>query len=317
MRRFPKRELTRVDLTRERDLPPSLVAAIEADGGLWYAGDAYTTADDVIQAAGRVGAVALRLDFRDLRLLESMPDLRYLHIRSDGRPPLDPVAGLRQLRALIIYTGALRGDLDPVGFPDLRWLRIGLGGKGGAAALPAIQRGHPGLEWLSLREVKARKATELCAGFPKLRMLRIGFADYLRELGDLAAVTPNLEKLSMHLTPIQSLDGLRGLRGLQTLEVFGGRVRDLAPLGSLTRLRYGFLGVPDVETIEPLRHHPSLRMVALTMAGEPDVSVLASIPGLVAVKRGKNFEQPLPWPDLDSLPMDNPLRVEWSLAMQE
>ena len=317
MRGFPKRELTRVDLTREKNLPPSLVAAIEADGGLWSAGDAYTTADEVIQAAGRVGALALRLDFRDLSLVESMPRLRYLHVRSDGRPSLDPVGGLRQLQALIISTGGLRGALDPLGFSDLRWLRIGLGGKGGARALPAIQRGHPGLEWLSLREVKVRTATELCAGFPRLRALRIGFADYLRELGNLAATTPNLEKLALHLTQIQSLEGVRGLQGLRTLEVFGGRVRDLAPVGSLTGLRYAFLGVPDVESIEPLRHHPSLRMVGLTMAATPDLSVLASIPGLAAVKRGKNFEQPLPWPDLDSLPADHPLRVAWSLAIEE
>jgi hypothetical protein len=195
---YPKLQLTPVDLSADTaGLPPSLTAAMEADGGLWSAGDAYTTADEVVETARRVGALGLRLDFRDLTLLETLPGIRYLHLRSDGRPRLDPVAALPGLRALIIQTSGLRGELDPVGFPDLHWLRIGLGGKGGAAVLPALERGHPRLEWLSLREVKARVATDLCAGFPKLRVLRIGFADHLRELGGLAAVTPSLEKLAL------------------------------------------------------------------------------------------------------------------------
>ena len=183
--------------------------------------------------------------------------------------------------------------------------------------MPAVKRGHQRLEWLALREVKARTVTDLCAGFPSLRVLRIGFADYLRELGDLAAVTPNLEKLALDLTQIRTLEGLADLYRLETLELMGGRVRDLTPLHSLRRLRYASLGLPDLESIEPLRDHPSLRMVSLTMAREPDLSVLASIPGLLAVRRGKGFEHPVPWPDLRELPTEHPLRVEWFRALRE
>ena len=121
----------------------------------------------------------------------------------------------------------MRGELDPVGFPNLHWLGIGLGGKGGPAVLPAIERGHPCLEWLSLREVKARVVTDLSAGFPKLRVLRIGLADHLRELGGLAAVIPNLEKLALEFTQIRTLDGLVGLHRLETLELF---VREAGPM---------------------------------------------------------------------------------------
>jgi hypothetical protein len=316
--RYPQLQLTRVDFTEDSaGLPPSLAAAMEADGGLWSAGDAYTSAIEVVEMARRVGAVALRLDFRDLTLLEALPDIRYLHLRSDGRPRLDPVAALAGLRALIIATRGLRGDLDPLGFPDLHWLRIGLGGKGGAVVLPALERGHPRLEWLALREVKARVVTDVCAGFPQLRVLRIGFADHLRALGGLADATPFLEKLTLELTQIRALDGLAGLHGLNTIELFGGRVKDLTPLRSLGRLRYARLELPDLESIEPLREHPSLRMVSLTMAREPDLPVLASIPGLVAIRRGKGFEQPVPWPDLSELPANHPLRIEWSRAMRE
>jgi hypothetical protein len=165
---------------------------MESDGGLWQASDAYTSADEVVETAQRVGTVALCLDFRDLRLLERLPGIRYLHLRSDGRPELGPIAALTGLRALILETSALRGDLDLVVFPELRWLRIGLGGKGGAAVLRAIQRGHAGLEWLNLNETKARSATDACAGFPNLRVLRIGYADHMREPGGLAVAVPKL-----------------------------------------------------------------------------------------------------------------------------
>jgi hypothetical protein len=314
---LPRIPLRRVDLTVETEgLPPSLIEAIEADGGLWSAGDAYTSADEVVETARQVGAVALRLDFGDLALLERLPGIRYLHVRSDGRPPLDPIAALIGLRALILEPSALRGDLDPLAFADLRWLRIGLGGKGGAAVLPAIQRGHPNLEWLSVDEGKARAATDVCAGFPSLRVLHVGHGD-LRELGDLAAAVPKLEKVALDFTQVRTLDGLAGLQGLETLDLRGGRVRDLTPLRSLRRLRYARLELTDLESLEPLRDHPSLRMVAFAMAQELDLSVLASIAGLKAVRRGKRFERPAPWPKLAELSTDDPLRVEWSRAMAE
>jgi hypothetical protein len=52
-------------------------------------------------------------------------------------------------------------------------------------------------------------------------------------------------------------------------------------------------------------------------AREPDLTVLASIPGLVAIRRGKGYEEPAPWPELSELPPDDPLRVEWLHALQE
>src|SRR5438046_1844301 len=137
-------------------LRPSLVDAIEADGGLWYAGDHYIDAASVVARAREVNALALRLDFRDLSLLDDLPKVRYLHLRSDGRPPLGPVAGLTKLRALILGVSALRGELDLAAFPQLRWLRASLGGKGGEALRESLSRGHPRLEHLSLTEVRPR-----------------------------------------------------------------------------------------------------------------------------------------------------------------
>ncbi len=89
-----------------------MLDAIEADGGLWAAGDWYTDPPDIVAQAKAAGAVALRLDCRDLAFLDELPDVRYLHVRTDGRPPLEPVASLRGLRALILEVGSLRGTLD-------------------------------------------------------------------------------------------------------------------------------------------------------------------------------------------------------------
>ena len=60
----PRLPLSRVDLaTHSAGLPPSLIATMESEGGLWWASDAYTSADEVVDAARRVNAEALSLDF--------------------------------------------------------------------------------------------------------------------------------------------------------------------------------------------------------------------------------------------------------------
>jgi hypothetical protein len=313
----PRRELTRVDTATDTSgLPMSLIDEIEAHGGLWWAGDYYTDPQDIIAQAQKVAAIALRLDVRDLTLLESLPAVRYLHVRSDGRPILDPIASLRQLRALIIHTGALRGDLDPLAFPDLRWLRVGLGGKGGAAILPSMARGHPGVGWLTVSEVKARSVADIVAGFPALASLDVWYADHLRALGPLAEAVPRLRRLALTLTQVRSLDGIERLTELESLALAGGRVTDLAPLRGLPNLRYARLLLPAVPSIEPLRGHPALRLLELGIAGEPDQAVLESMHGLVAVGRGRRFEQPVRWPDLSALERDDPIKVEWSRAMR-
>src|SRR5205085_7650094 len=98
----------RVDFSAEpANLPPSLIEAIEADGGLWYASDYHTDAASVVARAPEIGAVALRLDFRALSLLEQLPQVRYLHLRSDGRPRLERLAGPSEPRAFFLPVPAL------------------------------------------------------------------------------------------------------------------------------------------------------------------------------------------------------------------
>jgi hypothetical protein len=312
-----RQPIRRLDLETEwGGLPTSLVRAVEADGGMWFAGDWYTPVDEIVAQIRDAGAVALRVDARDLSFLADLPAVRYLHVRTDGRPPLDPIASLRGLQALILEVGAIRGTLDVRTFPELRWLRTKLGGKGGATMLPAITGGLPDLEWLAVSETKIKTAAELVGRSPALRALSIGYADFLREAGPLAASTPNLTTLALTMTGIRSLEGIGDLAELRTLNIFAGYADDLGPLRSLTALRYARLLLPRVASIEPLRGHPSLRMLELAMAAEPERAVLDSIPGLVAVGRGKNVSGPIGQVDLFALPRDDPLRQEWDEAMR-
>lgn len=316
-RRPADRELRRVDLASESGgLPISLMEAIKAEGGLWDAGDPSTDPTAIVEHARRVGAVALRLDARNLSFLEGFPGVRYLHLRSDGRPKLDPIAQLRDLRGLILEPSALRGELDPLAFPNLGWLRVGLGGKGGARILPSILRGHPQMAWLSVSEVGARSVAELVGGFPNLRQLSIHFADSLRTLGDLAGATPKLAVLRLQLTGIASLDGLEANEQLEVLDVVGGRVSDLGPVGRSPTIRYARLLTPRASSIEPLAGHQGLRMLELSLSGQPSTGILDTIPGLVAVGRGAQFAGPITQADLFELPRNHPLRVEWGQAMQ-
>jgi hypothetical protein len=314
---FLRKDLERVDpVTDSGGLPDSLLDAIEADGGLWSASDAYTDAERVVERAREVGAVALRLDFRDLSLLRHLPGIRYLHLRSDGMPRVDPVSALTRVRALILETRALRGELDPFSFPDLRWLRVSLGGKGGKAVYASLERGHAHLEHLSVTEVPSRTLGGLVAGFPRLRHVRIHFADHLRTLGRLESVASTLRGLDLDITGIRSLEGIDALRGLQALRVHGGEVTDLAPLRMLPGLRYAHLdtGV-GIASLGPLRDHPSLRILAISLIQDGDLTPLATMPELAAVGRGPRLAGDPPWPDLWAMSRDHPFRREWHRAM--
>lgn len=248
--RLPLRQ--RPDDYLEREFHPTLVAELKACGGLWVAGDAYTRASEVVVQARDHRVAALELDFRDLSLLAELPDLLHLEVSSDGRPVLDPVAGLARLRSLTLRPSALRGELDPLAFADLRWLTVPLGGKGGAAVLPSILRGHPGLQHLQVRETKATTVAELVAGFPKLESFAMSYADHVRTLGDLSPVAGTLRELDLWMVPaFGSLEGIEVLTGLERLRLHAAKVTDLAPLDALPRLRHVDVRTADVTIARP------------------------------------------------------------------
>ena len=312
-RRGPyRRTLARVDLaTDNAGLPASLIDAIEADGGLWFAGDWYTEPADIVDQATAAGARALRLDCRDLTFLADLPGVRYVHLRTDGRPPLEPIAALPDLRALILEVGSLRGTLDISALPALRWLKVSLGGKGGEAMAPVIAAGHPRVEWLAVAEARTAVATDVMAPFPALRAFTIRDTDRLRRIGPLGDHAPALRTLSVDVVGLRSLDGIQGAPGLEMLGVSSSPIVDIEPIRSLRRLRGLRLWTPRLTTIDALRGLPDLRFLDLLVDGEADTSVLDSLPSLAALGRRRDDGTTLPWPDLHRLDRADPLRREW------
>ena len=71
-----------------------------------------------------------------------------------------------------------------------------------------------------------------------------------------------------------------------------------------------------IASIEPLRDHPALRMLHLSLVQDGDLSPLATLPKLVAVGRGPRLVGDPPWPDLAKLPRDHPFRLEWARAVR-
>ncbi|GAA1477752.1 hypothetical protein GCM10009623_21980 [Nocardioides aestuarii] len=230
--------LRRDELDRlRRDLPADLVEEAEAGGGFWCAGSYYHSEQQVIDGATEHGVRSLRLGFSDVTFLRDVPDLRHLWLESDGVVDAASIGDHPGLRALILDVRGLRGEVDPFAFEDLRWFRAGLGGKGGAMLMPAIERGHPRLASLSVRETKARTVAELVAGFPALEELRISYADRLRSLGDLTPVAGSLKRLSLHMTQLRSLEGVEVLDRLEEIRIYAGPLADVSLLDALPALR--------------------------------------------------------------------------------
>ena len=76
-------------------------------------------------------------------------------------------------------------------------------------------------------------------------------------------------------------------------------------------------GLPGqgIASLEPLREHPKLRMLALGAVQAGAVLPLETIPNLVAVGRGSRLAGEPPYPDLAALPRDDPLREEFRHAV--
>lgn len=296
-------------------LAPDLLAAIDAAGGLWHAGDFYARPPQIVAAARAKQVRALRLDARDLGLLRELPDLEFLHLRSDGRPPLDPVASLPNLRALIVETGALRGTFDLAAHPRLEWLKLKLSGRGGRENLDAVLAGHPNVRDLRLNEVPFRDLASLAAAFPAARHVRLFGADRLRDLGDLAPWRSTLEGFGSVWAPLRSAEPFADLPRLRFVGLTFARLGSLAPFRAHAGLRYLSL-LANVPSLRELAGHPSLRIVRLSAPEDGDLAPLGELPALAGLIGHDLGPHRSTVPDLTTLGAGDPLVREWRQAAQ-
>ena len=298
-------------------LPTSMLDAIADAGGLWFAGDYYAKPDAIVRTAREHGVRALRADARDLSWLGELPELEYLHLRTDGRPPLDPIQSLGHLRGLTVEVGAVRGTLDLEAHPHLRWLKFELSGKGGAANLPGILGGHPGVTHLRLSEVPFVDLTDLAAAFPAVQFLALHGADRLRKLGDLRPWASTLGGLGFTFAlRLRTLDGMESLERIEYVGLTYGTFAGLDILGGVDSLRYLQL-VATYPSLTPFAGHEGLRMARTAMPKDEDLGPLRTLPSLVALGGEQWIGRPLEGvvPCLEDLPRDHPLQREWQRAV--
>ena len=305
-----------VQTTDTGGLPPSMLDAIAEVGGLWHAGDYYAKPEAIVRTAREHGVRALRVDARDLSWIRELPDLEFLHVRTDGRPPLDPVRELGHLRGLTIEVGAVRGTVDLGAHPDLRWLKITLSGKGGTANLPHILAGHPGVEHLRLSEVPFRDLTELATTFPSVRFFEVYGADRLKTLGDLGPWRETLRGFGATFAlRLRTLEGIQALDRIEYVGLTYGTLDQIGVLARIPSLRYVQL-VVTYPSLAPLAGHTGITMARVTTPADEDLAPLRSLPSLIALGGEQWIGRPVPGiPCLEDLPRDDRLRLEWQRAV--
>lgn len=293
-------------------LPPSMLDAIADVGGLWYAGDYYASTQAILATARDAGVRALRVDARDLSWLGGLPELELLHVRTDGRAPLDPIRSLGSLRGLTVEVGAVRGTIDLRAHPDLRWFKIELSGKGGAAVLPGVLAGHPGIEHVRLAEVPFRDLTEVAAAFPSVRFLALHGAERLKKLGDLTPWSRTLRGLGFTFAlRLRALDGIERLEGLDYVGVTYGTLHRVDEIAGLNSPRYLALAA-TCPSLTPFTGHRALRMARVAMPADENLEPLRSLPSLVALGGAHWIGRPVDGlPSLQDLPAGDSLRLEW------
>jgi hypothetical protein len=292
---------------------PALVEAIGAAGGMWQAGDYYADPATIVATARANGVRALRVDARDLSFLSELPELEVLHLRSDGRAVLDPVASLPNLRALLIEHDALRGKIRLDAHPRLAYLRIKLSGRGGRENLPGFLAGHPGVRHLHISEVPFGSLDEVAEPFPALRTLSIFGGERMRSIGDVSSWADTLERLRLTFVRLRAYDGIESLRSLGFLGATFTRVRTIAPLADLRSLTHlSILG--SLPSLSPLVGRAGVRIARLTMPDDQDLSPLATWPHLVGLIGEQWLGRDVPVPYLEHLPHGHPLHAEWIAA---
>ena len=304
-----------VQTTDTGGLPPSMLDAIAGVGGLWHAGDYYARPEAIVRTAREHGVRALRVDAHELSWLGELPDVEFLHLRTDGRPPLDPVRDLGRLRGLTIEVGAVRGTLDLEAHPDLRWLKIQLSGKGGAANLPHVLAGHSNVEHLRLSEVPFADLTEVALAFPSVRFFEMHGADRLKNLGDLSPWRETLRGLvATFALRLRTLEGIQALGRIEYVGLTYGTLDQVDVFASVPSLRYLQLAL-KYPSLAPLAGHPGITMARVNMPKDGNLEPLRTWPSLIALGGEQWIGRPVEGiPMIEDLPRDDWLRVQWERA---
>lgn len=278
-----------------------------AAGGQWVA-FGMPDPDELVAEIRAKDVRSLHTYHRDLAFLREVPQLEFLTL-SDPQD-VAPVHDLPRLRSLSM-SGTWGGRLDFTRMPNLRSFWALETPKDGGG-IDTLRAGHPSLESLAI----GRNRSEDLTPFAALRLRSLGISGGLRSLDGASALAETLVRLSLDSAPnLVSLAGIDQLQNLQVVQIDGLRhITTVEWAARLPNLR--LLDVFDqkaVESLGPLRGHPSLEFITFGRVKDLDLEPLTQVPHLKLILTG-----PYRWnrdlaefPYMHNLPADHPARAEY------
>ncbi|MEE4146012.1 MAG: leucine-rich repeat domain-containing protein [Halieaceae bacterium] len=222
---------------------------------------------------------------QDIDTISSLAALQYLVLPGDltwGAGGLAPLAGLVNLRDLVLEDAVITGDLGPLA---------------GLASLESLT-----MRWWELDYEPRGKVTDLSplATLQKLSRLRLEHQQ-ISDIGPLAAL-PGLVELSLDDNQVSDLNPLSGLPELVELSLSYNQLSDLNPLASVSALRelnLRFNQISDLTALAGLDSVTALDLYANPLTElDPLVDMLAlerlSISDQVSCSEAREFQTTRP-----------------------
>ncbi len=233
---------------------------------------------------------------RDLTGLEQAVGLEELRLRINRLTDVEPLAGLKNLRFLVLSSNPELESVRPLSeLTRLNHLELDYSGVTDVAPLSGLtnlNRLHlnynevadlaplAGLVGLNHLDLGRNRITDLGAlsGLTNLNHVDLN-ENEVTDLGPLARLT-GLEYLDLRRNRATDLEPLSGLTSLVRLRVSGNPVSDLSPLSGMTALYELNVGRSRVEDISPLTGLTRLHVLGLGYTQVRVDDVLAAVAGL-------------------------------------
>ncbi|KAI9913832.1 hypothetical protein PsorP6_005136 [Peronosclerospora sorghi] len=219
--------------------------------------------DDELYYVGTAGVKVTELDE-----VETLHNLKKLHVRSNLLRSMSHVASLVQLEHLELYDNQIQA-ID--GVQELVHLKVLDLSFNAIRVIPNLSHLHQ-LEELYVANNKLKKIAGI-ANLPKLRKLDLG-ANRLRVIEGLDGLV-ELRELWLGKNKITAIEGLETLTKLKILSVQSNRLETITRLTNNIELEELYLSHNGIEKIENIDHLTNL--VALDLAGNRIAAIPANL----------------------------------------
>ena len=204
---------------------------------------------------------------RDLTGLQFATNLGHLHLRGSAISNLSPIAGLIELRALVIYSNLL-SDISPLaGLTELTSLEVHTNNISDISPLAGLT----GLNHLGLWNNNISDISPL-AGLTGLNHLAL-WGNNISDVFPLAGLT-ELTVLDLSFNNILDISPLAGLTELNRLALGENNISDVSPLAELTNLEWLLVSNNHISDVTPLSGLTNLKWLGVHINKISDISPL-------------------------------------------